>query len=989
MDGDDSTQGLSAAAIAHDALEKVQMEATGRKLRQTNLKTTKLLGGLNETLLNMADLKRSAKYCESISQLQSRAQLPRFVIGVLGGTGTGKSSLINAVLDEERIVPTNCMRACTAVVTEILWNSSEDVEKKYRAEIEFLTQAEWTQELMQLHRDMIDSDGKISRDARDQNTDAGTAYAILRSVYPDVTDEQLEQTHPTALASQTTVRQVLGKTVLIEEQACEVFYDKIQAYVDSEENIDSQTTGNSQVPKMAHWPLVKVVRIFLKSKILSTGVVLVDLPGSQDTNIARAAVAAKYAKECTRLWIVAPITRAVNDKTAKNLMGEHFKKQLKYDGTYANITFIYTKADDIALDEASETLGIKDTISDMYRRWKKFKPEIEGMRKDARKLEIKKSSLHAEYQVAANDVDTWQGIYNHAASGERAFAPFQSPQKRRRPADHDSSDEGESSDDSADELAQDDHREPVTVEIASARLQELKDKKKNLKDGKKEVGRELSRLRASIKQLTTERSEMNTQMYKMCIQGRNKFSRQEIQKDFASGLKELDDELLATQAQNEERPHDAGNVSDADYEKIGRELPVFCISSRGYQQLRGRMKKDRRVPGFVSSEDTEVPGLQSHTLDFAAAIQDDYFKSHLNEVCRLLRGMDVFLAGDEVLLKMSNAEREDECKHLEKSLAKLRSALEESVVTCMEDCEKTAAKVLTRLPKAAKKASAEALAMAKSWGAARESGGLRFPTYRATCRRRGTFKGAAGPRDFNEDLLKPMKDIIAGYWDQTFNKRFPELLDHLASTFARLIGAFHDRMQGRRFLMENTDLVHDILTKHIAALKQALIDMAKQHKKLAREAQRGANRAFHPAIEGSLRDTYNQCAQVRGAGAFIALRETMETQIEEKRKMVFLDAARDTDEAVHRLLEDLEDMIRQSLKSVISTMEEDYIGLIGKVATEADNRDRKMLKPVVEDFYQKLLVALSEPEEDHLVDEVADDREVEDDEEGSLYHESG
>ena len=42
------------------------------------------------------------------------------------------------MLDEERLVPTNCMRACTAVVTEISYNDSKNDFQRYRAEIEFI-----------------------------------------------------------------------------------------------------------------------------------------------------------------------------------------------------------------------------------------------------------------------------------------------------------------------------------------------------------------------------------------------------------------------------------------------------------------------------------------------------------------------------------------------------------------------------------------------------------------------------------------------------------------------------------------------------------------------------------------------------------------------------------------------------------------------------------------------------------------------------------
>ena len=68
--------------------------------------------------------------------------------------------MINAMLDEERLVPTNCMRACTAVVTEISYNYEEE---PYRAQIEFISVAEWEKELRALVQDLFDSNGQVSR----------------------------------------------------------------------------------------------------------------------------------------------------------------------------------------------------------------------------------------------------------------------------------------------------------------------------------------------------------------------------------------------------------------------------------------------------------------------------------------------------------------------------------------------------------------------------------------------------------------------------------------------------------------------------------------------------------------------------------------------------------------------------------------------------------------------------------------------------------
>lgn len=86
-------------------------------------------------------------YLALIRKVRKEAVFARTVVGVVGNTGAGKSSVINAILDEERLVPTNCMRACTAVMTELSCNYSNNEAANYRAEIEFIKPEEWRKDL--------------------------------------------------------------------------------------------------------------------------------------------------------------------------------------------------------------------------------------------------------------------------------------------------------------------------------------------------------------------------------------------------------------------------------------------------------------------------------------------------------------------------------------------------------------------------------------------------------------------------------------------------------------------------------------------------------------------------------------------------------------------------------------------------------------------------------------------------------------------------
>ncbi|KAI3544138.1 hypothetical protein CABS03_04943 [Colletotrichum abscissum] len=898
---------------------------------------------------------------------------PQFVIGVLRSPESGKSTAMNAILDEERVPLTNCMRTCTVAVAKISCNGSNDTAKKYRAEIELVTQAEGTAEVVALHRDILDNRGKLSPDIKNADSDAGIAYSILKAAYPQHTDMQLRDVDPVVLANFVKVREVIGKTKVIEEAECAPFYAGISAFVESEKKRNkSRTEGDGAEPEeleMAYWPLIKVVRVFLKSEVVSTGVVIVDLVPWR-----------------TRLECYSRGSRCT-------LMGDNFKQQLKYDGAHNNITFICTKADDISLDEAALSLSIVDLIAKEQERKIGMESEIERKRGELKSLELQKASAQEKYSIIGNDFDTWHGLYRQVSKGHTTFAPMESPRKRKRsrpqrekePAiakkvkkEPGQSDTDESSDDSdLDAVESDDddlegRPEPFSIEETRNKLEELKASKKAAREERKKITRQMTQIKKDIRDLSKQRSAVKIQMYRYCIQGRNDYSRQAIKEDFAFGLKEFDEELLAEQ-EGEMRTRQQVEVVSPDYEQIGRVLPVFCISSRGYQQLRGRMKKDHRVVGFTSLDDTGVPGLRDYTLEQAAAIQASHFRHHLSEICRLLGALDLFFAGDVSNLKLSENEKKQETQSLGVALTKLGKALGEAVTKCMEDCKSVVkVKVLKKTGKGAVKASDKAVTTAEGWGAKHDAGGLRYGTCKATCRRYGVFKGAAGARDFNEDLLKPMKNYTAQEWDSAFNGRLPEKIATLAASSKQLINSFHERMKDRRFLVENNDLVNGFLVVILAAQKEKLAHIANEHQKLVKTAQKDANRLFGPVVQRAMNEAYQGCVDLRGTGSFLLMKDLMKEHVESQKSTMFKTAAGDVEKAANTMLSTLEKTIPDDTNGVVNAMQEDYIGLIGEVATTADLRARKILSPVLRDFYMKLNAALDPIEEEIVVHEPID-----------------
>lgn len=320
-------------------------------------------------------------------------------------TGAGKSSVINAVLNQDRIVPTNCMRACTAVVTEISYNS-DDIP--YRAEIEFIQSSDWEKELKILFQDLLDGDGNISRECCNADTDAGIAYAKVAAVYPTKSREEIESSSIDGLLEE--VSYLLGRVREIKDTKASHFYTRLRRIVDSKERNGIVKRENGIVKRengarvtraakeVAYWPLIKVLRIYVKSPVLSTGLVLVDLPGVSDANAARASVAEGYMKQCIGLWIVTPITRAVDDKAAQSLLGQSFKRPLKMDGSVGSVTFVCSKADDIDKTEVQESI-------DMYERLLPLRDRAEELRSEQKALDKELRSLNTS-KIMYDEVNT-------------------------------------------------------------------------------------------------------------------------------------------------------------------------------------------------------------------------------------------------------------------------------------------------------------------------------------------------------------------------------------------------------------------------------------------------------------------------------------------------------------------------------------------------------------------------------------------------------
>jgi len=388
----------SAAASASDVADKdVDMEACEEQLRAEcwALGTIKWCGDKLAKTLHSTDWAsaevRSARLAE-LERRREEAALPGVSVVVVGNTGAGKSTLLNALLDETRVLPTNGMRACTAALIELRHEESEKAAPEYRGEVEFLSQAEWDKELTDLLDDLTPNDGPnegrvaVSEVSADSPTYA--SWCRLYALYGDTFKNSRVQTgekgpdgrnlyrYPTLESLSAKLKAARGRThalgtvKAVTAPDAKAFRRQLEAFMDSTSDLVNcsgrcapDRFGRPQCFCGNYWPIVKQVRAWSRKwRVLATGAVLVDAPGVHDDNSARDAVVKRKIKEADAVWIVSNIVRAVNDKTAKDLLGEHFRRQLLMDGQFGALAFVATQSDVLERSEACRSLKLpRDT----------------------------------------------------------------------------------------------------------------------------------------------------------------------------------------------------------------------------------------------------------------------------------------------------------------------------------------------------------------------------------------------------------------------------------------------------------------------------------------------------------------------------------------------------------------------------------------------------------------------------------------------------
>jgi hypothetical protein len=305
-------------------------------------------------------------------------------VAMVGTTGAGKSSLLNAVLGAE-VLPVGVMEPCTAFVTRV--QRSDD--QQFHATISYSTADEWEAEIARLQSAFGSGEPENGGDAHDE-------VGRLRR------------------AAEKRLQAVYGMSVSLTESVGKLFGELLPAEVARVLDLDGpeRTSFATNKDMLAHvkklvrgesclWPLVKEVIIEGPFDALPASLEIVDLPGLNDPNEARIEVTRSYLQSCPNVWVVFPMVRGLTDDIHRILRNERVFQRMVMNGTYHGLCLVGTKADDVDANVADQ-LGLEEDV-----------PQTELVREYCRRT---KEKAREQLRALVNELDRGaqdQGTIEH------------------------------------------------------------------------------------------------------------------------------------------------------------------------------------------------------------------------------------------------------------------------------------------------------------------------------------------------------------------------------------------------------------------------------------------------------------------------------------------------------------------------------------------------------------------------------------------------
>ncbi|KAF2183055.1 hypothetical protein K469DRAFT_584335 [Zopfia rhizophila CBS 207.26] len=281
------------------------------------------------------------------------------IVALLGDSGeAGKSSVINSLLHCREVARTSDIgTACTSVITEYRLKAPHHTAP-FTIEVEYLPAAEIEEvvkELLWNYRQLYlpDVEQELNADEYKRCCEQSElAWSTLEAAFGDRREFKKELLRDTSAEGKEKVLTLLLQWTRELDWPAGGSDGIWRSTAQETKECCAKT---SQFMQNRLWPFTKVIRVYLSAQVLKTGIVLADLPGLRDTNLARVRATERYLLKADHIFIIAQISRAISDQSLKSSLYTALAQHIPHEwndsaGRFLNVSVVCTKTEEINFD---------------------------------------------------------------------------------------------------------------------------------------------------------------------------------------------------------------------------------------------------------------------------------------------------------------------------------------------------------------------------------------------------------------------------------------------------------------------------------------------------------------------------------------------------------------------------------------------------------------------------------------------------------------
>ncbi|XP_007192849.1 nuclear GTPase SLIP-GC [Balaenoptera acutorostrata] len=272
--------------------------------------------------------------------LIEKPSLDPIYIGLFGSTGAGKSSLINAIIQQAMFLPVSGESICTSCIVQV----SSGCCEQYEAKIHLLSDQEWKEELKNLTK-LLHRPEELGREEEDAWDRADAVEEAIWKLQMFYGNGAARKNYEELLRAKPKGKIPTSRVITLKAEEAGELSLKLDPYIRTQRRGWDEGSAETQI-----WPLIKLVEVTLpKSELIPEGVVLVDIPGTGDFNSKRDEMWRKTIDKCSVIWLISDIERVSGGRAHEDLLNESIKACQR--GFCRDVALVVTKTDKLHLPE--------------------------------------------------------------------------------------------------------------------------------------------------------------------------------------------------------------------------------------------------------------------------------------------------------------------------------------------------------------------------------------------------------------------------------------------------------------------------------------------------------------------------------------------------------------------------------------------------------------------------------------------------------------